>query len=272
MSSPTPLRNPLHTTLPWPKDEQPVAVPLPADWPAVLPLWLKVKGEHAFFYSGEQAARQASQISDEQVTSNGLFAMAINYERLGSLVGELLPATNELLADGPASLGCAEQQELHNMLAPLKMQLWSHSLFNEVGLLSNSWLQLPDDSSQPVAPQALAGHYQTLLLDEQCQPEADGEETLASDGSSHYRASSDDGSCVDYENRGRWQRQGNLLVWDYHTQRQAESGCLDEQTPWNGELDEVVESCLIISEQADYFDCLFSGDDRFIMRYQRQQG
>lgn len=264
--------NPLHASLPWPKDEQPVAVPLPADWPISVPLWFKVKGEHAFFYSGEQAARQASQISNEQVTSNGLFAMAANYEQLAAKVSELLPASNALLAQGPASLGCAEQQELLNMLTPLKMQLWGNVLFNDIGLLSNSWQQWPVHAHLAANPHTLGGRYQTLLLDDQCQPQPDGEETLASDGSSHYRASSDDGQCVDYENRGQWQRQGNLLVWDYRDQRQAEAGCLDEQSPWNSVLEEVVESCLIISEQTDYFDCLFSGDDKFIMRYQRQPG
>ncbi len=264
--------NPLHATLPWPKDEQPVAVPLPDDWPTNLPLWFKVKGKHAFFYSGEQAARQANQISNEQVSSNGLFAIAANYERLATKVGELLPASNALLAHSSTSLGCAEQQELLNMLTPLRMQLWANVLFNDIGLLSNSWQHWPVHAHLATSPHALGGRYQTLLLDEQCQPQPDGEETLASDGSSHYRASSDDDHCVDYENRGQWQRQGNLLVWDYRDQRQAETGCLDEQTPWNSTLENVVESCLIISEQADYFDCLFSSDDKFIMRYQRHQG
>lgn len=58
--------NPLHATLKWPADDQPVQVQLPEGWPTDWPLWFKVKGEHAFFYVGEQAEQQSSKIAAEK--------------------------------------------------------------------------------------------------------------------------------------------------------------------------------------------------------------
>lgn len=273
--------NPLVSTLSWPADDTPVQLPMPEGWPQAFSLWLKVKGEHAIVYVGEQAAKEAEQISLEKVESNALFASAIDY---ASALEQLDPA--ELLAkaisadsgddewaDDGSNDGqdCVMRASINQFAGMMRVKGVSRTWIGEQGIHSEQTSTIPPAKATAApTPHQLGGDYTTYLLGNGCAEQHDGHEQLAANGASDYQATDAASGCAYYQTSGRWQRQGNVLVWDYDRERSVEEGsCTIADAPWSAGVSEPVQACRIFNEQADGFDCLFNSDpeDGFVMRY-----
>lgn len=265
--------NPLTKTMSWPVDDQPVAVPMPEGWPATVPVWLKASGQQAMLYTGERAAAQASQISAETVTSNAFLSMMLDYAAIAGVADQAVAMVAGMHGEGGDGTDCAIRAQLESSWGTLNMAVHERVFVAEPGLMFDASVNVPVATATTAAfRHQVEGDYTTARLGVGCQPTADGHESFAAAGTSHYRSQKGDASCVDYEATGKWQRQGNVLVWHYQQERWSDedAGCIAADTAWNSEISEPVETCLMLHQQDDGFDCLYASDDEpFVIRYRR---
>ena len=224
--------------------------------PANININAAIKGQQIVIFSGEKSRLAAAQIANEDLSSNGLILSGLDYRRFGEIISSL-PATYS------GAQTCVQQQELVHALNQLNMD----AVF---GLDNNQHgIELFGEITMDISPKTtldLSGDYQIDMLNEHCQWEDAGKESINSDGTGVYVMLDESGTCELFRSEYQWQQQGQQLLMTPSNELSR-----DTCTQSLEKLETENASCQIINQQTGSFQCIFeSGTEQAsIYRYQK---
>jgi hypothetical protein len=220
--------------------------------------FVAIKGKHLVAYTGEKSKQVAEQLATEEVTKNGMVAVAMDSTKLSDLVMNF--------GQYSASMGndCTDLYIASAALNSVPFTLNIREGFNDKGYESNWSMYLKDLASiKSITRQDLMNSFKVEYLDEQCNWLETGVETFNEDGTGSFVDKDESNSCSVFESRFNWSHSLGMIT-EGVSATQYRSSCDD-----NWEQQETVDfSCQILSAKGNGFYCLQDdGDYKALYRY-----
>ncbi|MHA7879771.1 MAG: hypothetical protein ACX931_08275 [Saccharospirillum sp.] len=240
-----------------------VALPLPG---VPLEVFAAIKGKHLVAFTGPEGAQAVQELADEALNERGISALALNYQRTGQAMLDMLEAlpespTNPLLFADDLG-GCDQAYLLALQFAQLPMQLSYSDTFN-----ANGWdgqVDMHIERASPLRPD-VNGRFQVASLGPDCAWTTTGQETLNDDGTGQYSEGDAGGQCDLYQLDYQWRQQGLRIIQE-PTQERTRNRCSDDWATYEAETD----VCHLVGEHDNGFYCLFHFDNEpTLLRYSR---
>ncbi|PYF80983.1 hypothetical protein DFP75_10573 [Marinomonas alcarazii] len=242
-------------------------IQIPTDGSAVnladsgLPIdaFVAIKGKHLVAYTGEKSQQIAEQLVTEEVTQNGMAAIAVDSTKLGDLtmnIGRL-----------GANMGqdCTDLYTVSAALTSLPFNLNIQEGFNDKGYESNWSMYFKDVSNfKNIQRKDLLNSFNVEYLNEQCEWVAAGVETFNEGGEGIFVDQDEVNSCNIYESRFEWQYAFSMIE-ETGSESQYRSSCDSE---WE-QQEEVDFACQILGAKENSFYCLHDDGYKTLYRYTR---
>lgn len=240
-----------------------VSLPVPG---VPVELFAAIKGKHLVVYSGTEGEQAANQLAEEALNTQGITALALNYQKTGETLLDMLEAIPEmqmnplLFADEMG--GCDQAYLLALQFAQLPMQFTYSDTYNDKGWEGHVDVQIERMSAmQP----ELSGSFQVASLDYDCSWTTSGTETLNSDGTGQYSESDVGGQCDLYQLDYSWSQSG-LSMTQEATMERIRDTCSDDWETFDAET----YVCHLVGEHDSGFYCLYYFDaEPTLLRYSR---
>lgn len=240
-----------------------VSLPVPG---VPLELFAAIKGKHLVVYSGPDGEQAANQMAGEALNTQGITAMALNYQKAGDTLLEVLEAIPEMPANPMMfadDLGSCDQAYLLALqFAQLPMQLTYTDTFSDKG-----WEGLVDAQIERMSALQpdLSGRFQVAGLGPDCGWSNSGVETLNADGTGQYSEPDPSGQCDLYQLDYNWSQSGLSLTQESTSERMRDS-CSDDWETFDAES----YVCHLVGEHDSGFYCLYYFDaEPTVLRYSR---
>ncbi|WP_421856008.1 hypothetical protein [Marinomonas sp.] len=223
--------------------------------------FVAIKGKHLVAYTGEKSKQVAEQLTTEEVSKNGMLAVAMDSAKLSDLVMNM--------GQYSASLGndCTDLYTVSAALNSVPFTLNVREGFNDKGYESNWSLYLKDLADiKNIKRQDLVNVFKVEYLDEECNWIDIGSETFNEDGTGTFVDRDDSNSCNVFESNFKWSHAlGSIIETDSNTR--FRNSCDSER-----EAQESVDfSCQILGAKETEFYCLQDdGDYKALHRYTQQ--
>lgn len=229
-------------------------IQIPTDGSAVnladsgLPIdaFVAIKGKHLVAYTGDKSKQIAEQLTTEEVTQNGMVAVAMDSTKLSDLLMNFGQYTAKMGSD------CTDLYTASAALSGLPFTLNIQEGFNDKGYESN-WSMYVEDLAEikNIKRKDLLNSFNVEYLDEQCNWIDTGIETFNEDGTGTFVDTDESDSCNVYESRFNWSH-SMLMITESGSDTQFRSGCDSE---WE-QQESVDFSCQILSAKDNSFYCL----------------
>jgi len=244
-------------------------IQIPTDGSAVnladsgLPMdtFVAIKGKHLVAYTGEKSKQVAEQLTTEEVTKNGMVAIAMDSTKLGDLTMNLGQLGANMGQD------CTDLYTVSAALTSVPFNLNIREGFNDKGYES-SWSMYFKDLAKfkNISRKNLLSSFNIEYLNEQCKWVAAGVETFNEDGAGTFIDTDEANSCNVYESRFEWQYAFGMIE-ETGSESQYRSSCDSE---WEQQED-VDFTCQILGAKEDSFYCLQDDEYKTLYRYTRKQ-
>lgn len=237
-----------------PADGSPVEVQLPI--PLATKVFAAIKGKHLVVYT-EDKIEQAKALESEALETNGLSSIAINYREFAKYAN---------LAPTPgvsAAASCISNEEMRHIFSAMPMDLTMVTDSTNAGLEFRSSMTM--DKVEP-AKVTLVGQHKVEFLDESCQWQTAGQETISEDGSGMYFERDENDSCDIFTSEYTWKEDSGRIVFtpSKELSRETCAAALEEKElkPYD---------CYLMNASNTQFQCLFDAGtaDAALYRYTR---
>jgi hypothetical protein len=243
-----------------PTDGTAVQVPVPM---VPQPVYAAIKGKHLVLYTGTTAKAPADALASEPLNTDGLTALAFNYERIGdaALVALETPMMANSLQGMAVAMGsCVDTYSsiLQTAALPISGSYsdtqtsrgWEATLNVNLGRVTT-------DFSVPT------GTFKSETLDVDCSWYSSGTETINADGTGQFSERDEAGQCDLYQSDYDWSVTGNVMEQTTTSVRSRESCNAD----WE-ELAEESFRCILLGTHNGYHYCQYgTGMDATLVRY-----
>ena len=239
-----------------PADGSAVTLALPMVPPSIT-VKAAIKGKHLAVYTDDALAPQLAALENETLAANGLYSFGVNYRRFEAF-------TKLNIGGFAGAQSCIAQHEFAHMFASMPMDINYLSDASDHGMEARIGFSIdPHQSTQLSLP----GSYQLEFLNDQCEWEKAGVESIQENGSGGYIEQDEAAQCALYELEYQWVQQIDRINLTT-TKELLRDTCADEP-----ELHEPSEySCFLLNVTADQFQCLYDPGtpDAALYRYTRQ--
>ena len=222
--------------------------------------FVAIKGKHLVAYTGEKSQQVAEQLATEEVTKNGMVAIAIDSTKLGDLTMNLGQLGANMGQD------CTDLYTVSSALTSVPFHLNLHEGFNGKGYESNWSMYLKDLSKfKNISHKDLLSRFNVEYLNEQCEWVAAGVETFNAGGVGTFVDQDEVNSCNVYESRFEWQYAFGMIE-EKGSESQYRSSCDSE---WE-QQEEVDFACQVLGAKENSFYCLHDDGYKTLYRYTRK--
>jgi len=245
-----------------PSNGSAVQIPVPM---VPQPVFAAIKGKHLVLYTGDNAKAPADAMAGEPLNTQGITAIAFNYERIGDAA--LVAMESPMLASNVQGMGanmgssqCVDTYAGILQVAALPIsgsfrdtytdRGWDASIAINVGRMTT-------DFSVPT------GTFQSATLGEDCSWSATGTETIKADGTGTFSELDETGQCDLYQADYKWTQNGNVME-QTTTLVRSRDAC---EANWEEQPEEYY-SCALLGSHKGYYYCRYgTGMDATLVRY-----
>lgn len=225
--------------------------------PPNLAIKAAVKGQNIVIYSGNNIEHHVANLATEDTSANGLVSMGFNYRKLVELakinIGTLSAIPNS----------CIFQQEMLHLFKTMPMDNTFLLDVTKAGI-QNKMLGSMD--KVPSVDFNIVGNYQLETLNDHCQWESAGIETINKDGTGQYIEKDIAKRCIIFSSTYTWQHTGNQLIMQPTEKDQSREFCSQalEKT------ERKQYHCYLMNIDDNSFQCLFDTgtEEATLFRYQ----
>ncbi len=241
-----------------PTDGSSVNVPVPL-LPPSISVKAAIKGKHLVVYTDDSLAPQLDALTREDLSPNGLYSFGVNYRRFEAL-------TKLKVGNIAGMQACISQHEFAHMFTTMPMD------FSYLGDISEHGVSGTIDFTleQYDAPKlSLPGEYQVALLNEACEWEIAGQDSLNADGSGTYLGQDAQSGCTLYASDYTWVEENQQLISS--TTMEAYRDTCDQALPEKNSSSDTF-TCYLLNIQQDSFQCMYDPGtpDVSLYRYTRK--
>ncbi|NVK74324.1 MAG: hypothetical protein HWE24_12635 [Oceanospirillaceae bacterium] len=220
-----------------------------------------IKGKHLVAYTGEKSKQVADQLATEEVTQNGMVAIAMDSTRLSDLVLNIGKLSAQMGND------CTDLYTVSTVLTGLPFTLNIREGFNDKGYEGSWSMHLKDLAEfKNIRRKDLLNSFKVEYLDEQCNWIYTGVETFNEDGTGTFVDQDESNSCNVFESRFDWSHFVGVIS-ESEAETKFRDSCANEWVQQEG----VDFSCQILTAKNNVFYCLQDdGDYKALYRYTQQ--
>jgi hypothetical protein len=239
-----------------------IQVPVPM---APQPVFAAIKGKHLVLYTGDAAKAPADAMASEPLNTDGITALAFNYERIGDAA--LVALDTPMMANSAQGMAIAMGSCVDTYAGILQAAALPLS-----GSYSDTYSNRGWDATLNVAVGRVTtdfsvptGTFQTDTLDVDCSWYTSGTETINADGTGQFSERDASGQCDLYQSDYDWTVGGNVMEQTTTSVRSRES-C---NAAWE-ELPGETYRCALLGSHNGYHYCQYgTGMDATLVRYFR---